>query len=228
MRRLGVKRGDKVLIIGLGVMGALFVALARHMGASKVIGLDMVPYRLKKALEIGAHEVVDISRENAKERLMELFGDGGDGEGGADRVVVGPGNIPAMAQGISCAAPGATVLFFTPTPPGEILQIEPNKLYFKEITIVQSYSCGPDDTREALRLLSEGAIPVDKIITHKFPLKDAGEAFRLTAKAGESLKSVVVFESRIIFPRKRQYRHLPGLRISRPSLRLTLSISELQ
>ena len=86
------------------------------------------------------------------------------------------------------------MLFFTPTPPGEVLKIEPNKLYFKEITIVQSYSCGPDDTREALRLLSEGAIPVDKIITHKFPLKDAADAFRLTAKAGESLKAVVVFD----------------------------------
>jgi L-iditol 2-dehydrogenase len=196
MRRLGVKPGDKVLIIGLGVMGALFVAAARHMGASKVVGMDMVPYRLKKALEIGAHEVVDVSRENAGGRLKELFGDGrgGEGDSGADRVVVGPGNVSAMAQGISCATPGATVLFFTPTPPGEILQIEPNKLYFKEITIVQSYSCGPEDTREALRLLLEEAIPMDKIITHKFPLKDAGEAFRLTAKAGESLKAVVVFE----------------------------------
>ena len=77
MRRLGVKPGDTVLIIGLGVMGALFVALARHMGASKVVGMDMVPYRLKKALEIGAHEVVDVSRENAGERLRELFGGGG-------------------------------------------------------------------------------------------------------------------------------------------------------
>jgi L-iditol 2-dehydrogenase len=187
MRRLGVRRGDSVLVIGLGVMGALFVAAARHMGASKVVGMDMVPYRLKKALEIGAHEVVDVSRQNAGERLRELFG-------GADRVVVGPGNVSAMAQGISNAAPGATVLFFTPTPPGEVLKIEPNKLYFKEISIVQSYSCGPDDTREALRLLSEGAIPVDKIITHKFPLKDAADAFRLTAKAGESLKAVVVFD----------------------------------
>jgi L-iditol 2-dehydrogenase len=189
MRRLGVKPGEKVLIIGLGVMGALFVAVARHMGASKVVGMDMVPYRLQKALEIGAHEVVDVSRQNAGERLRELFGGGG-----ADSVVVGPGNVSAMAQGISCAAPGATVLFFTPTPPGEVLKIEPNELYFKEITIVQSYSCGPDDTREALRLLSEGAIPVDKIITHKFPLKDAADAFRLTAKAGESLKAVVVFD----------------------------------
>ncbi len=180
MRRLGLKPGESVIIIGLGVMGALFVALARHMGAGHITGADMVPYRLEKAMEIGADEVVDA---NSRKTGLPM----------ADRVVVGPGNASAMAQGIACAAPGGTVLFFTPPPPGEILNIEPNALYFKEINIIQSYSCGPDDTREALRLLSIGAIPVEKVITHTFPLEDAGDAFRLTARARESLKAVVVF-----------------------------------
>ena len=187
MRRLGLKKGDSILVLGLGVMGALFVALARHMCAGRITGADMVPYRLEKALEIGADEVVDVSGRHITGLPSPVA------LPMADRVVVGPGNAAAMAQGISCAAPGGTVLFFTPPPPGEMLNIEPNALYFKEINIIQSYSCGPDDTREALRLLSLGAIPVDKVITHKFPLESAGDAFRLTAKAGESLKSVVVF-----------------------------------
>ncbi len=186
MRRLGLKKGESILVIGLGVMGALFVALARHMGAGRITGADMVPYRLEKALEIGADEVIDVSKE-------PLTGKFEAAPAAADRVVVGPGNASAMAQGIACAAPGGTVLFFTPPPPGETLRIEPNALYFKEINIIQSYSCGPDDTREALRLLSIGAIPIEKIITHKFPLENAGDAFRLTAKARESLKAVVVF-----------------------------------
>jgi len=188
-RRLGITPGDKVLVIGLGVMGILFTALARHMGASKVIGTDMVPYRLAKALDVGATDVVDITEESSKDYIMELT----QGRG-ADKVFVGPGSVPAMAQGISCAGPGSTVLFFTPTPPEETLKINPNHLYFNEITIVQSYSCGPDDTREALALLAEGAIPVDKIITHKFPLEKTDEAFRLTAQARESLKVVVTFD----------------------------------
>lgn len=187
IRRMTIEPGDSVLVIGLGVMGLLFVILARHYGASKVIGVDMVPYRLAKALDFGADDVIDITEEDSKKRLMQMTR--GDG---ADKVVVGPGSVPAMAQGISCAGPGATVLFFTPTPPGDILKIKPNELYFKEITIVQSYSCGPDDTREALKLLNAGVIPVGKIITHTFPLEEAAEAFRLTAKAGESLKCVVV------------------------------------
>jgi len=186
VRRMTIEPGDRVLVIGLGVMGMLFVLLARHLGAGKVIGVDMVPYRLARALEMGAHDVIDITEEASKKRLMRMHR--GDV---ADKVVVGPGSIPAMAQGISCAGPGSTVLFFTPSPPGETLKIVPNDLYFNEVTIVQSYSCGPDDTREALRLLAEGVIPVDKIITHRFPLDEAAEAFRLTAKAGESLKCVV-------------------------------------
>ncbi|HLB24764.1 MAG TPA: alcohol dehydrogenase catalytic domain-containing protein [Nitrospirota bacterium] len=189
IRRMGgINRGERVLVIGLGVMGMLFVILARHFGASKVIGVDMVPYRLARALELGAHDVVDITEEHSKERMQAIT----DGDG-ADKVVIGPGSIPAMAQGISCAGPGATVLFFTPTPPKETLKITPNHLYFNEITLVQSYSCGPDDTREALTLLSKGVIPIDKIITHRFPLEQAADAFRLTAQAKDSLKAVVTF-----------------------------------
>jgi L-iditol 2-dehydrogenase len=184
IRRMGLKSGDSVLVMGLGVMGMLFVIMARHMGASKVVGVDMVPYRLKKALELGAHDVIDMAGKGSKEA----------GRPAADKVVVGPGNIPALEQGIASAGPGATVLFFTPTPPGKTLEINQNKLYFNEITLVQSYSCGPEDTREALSLLAEGVIPVDEIITHRFPLAGAAEAFRLTAMAKDSLKAVVMFD----------------------------------
>ena len=188
MRRMAMRQGDTVLVLGLGVMGMLFVVLARHFGASRVIGADMVPWRLNKALELGATDVVDITDPDHKDRLKALT----DGKG-ADRVVVGPGSVSAMAQGIASAAPGGTVLFFTPTPPGEVLKVNQNRIYFDEITMVQSYSCGPNDTREALSLLTEEVIPVSKIITHQFPLSEAAEAFRLTSKAKDSLKAVVTF-----------------------------------
>ena len=187
VRRMGIRRGDKVLVLGLGVMGMLFVILARRYGAD-VIGADMVPYRLQKALELGAADVVDMTGEGARQKIMELTG----GKG-SDRVVIGPGNIKAMEQGISCAGPGSTVLFFTPTPPDDALIINQNRLYFDEVTLVQSYSCGPNDTLEALSLLNDGVIPIEKIITHQFPLEQAAEAFRLTARAQESLKAVIIF-----------------------------------
>ncbi|MEJ2695639.1 MAG: alcohol dehydrogenase catalytic domain-containing protein [Candidatus Sulfobium sp.] len=60
-RRAPIQRGDAVLIMGLGVMGMIHLLLARHFGAGKVIGADMVKFRLGKALELGADEVIDIS-----------------------------------------------------------------------------------------------------------------------------------------------------------------------
>lgn len=184
MRRMGTVKGETALVIGLGVMGMLFISLLKHAGM-RVIAADMVGYRCEMAREFGADEVIE-GGEGLLDRVAGLTG----GEG-TYRVVIGPSSIRAMEQGIPCAAPGGTVLFFTPAPPGELLTFDQNAIYFKDVNFVQSYSCGPDDTREALSLISTGVIPVDKIITHRFPLDQAEEAFRLTSKAGESLKAIV-------------------------------------
>ena len=81
-------------------------------------------------------------------------------------------------------------MFMAPQP-GVKMEVEPNELFFKEIDLVSSYSCGPDDTRETLSLLQQGVFPVDKLISHEFPLEEALEACRLTAAAQESLKVLV-------------------------------------
>jgi L-iditol 2-dehydrogenase len=112
----------------------------------------------------------------------------------ARRVIVGPGTTAAMADGIRACAPGGTVLFFTPTPPGVLLEIEPHFLYFNEITLASSYSCGPLDTRQALDLIGRGVIAARDLVTHRFPLAEAAEAFALTARGGDSLKALVLVE----------------------------------
>jgi L-iditol 2-dehydrogenase len=187
-KRASVRKGDTVLIIGLGVMGQMHVLLAREFGAGKVIGADMVRYRLNKALEFGADHVIDVSREDLFENIKVLT------KGCmADIVVVGPNSAEAMRQGTEVVSRGGRVVFFTPAKPAERLDIDPNFLYFGDRTLVTSYSCGPADTSEALRLIKAGVISAEKLVTHRFPLERTSEAFALTAQAGDSLKSVIVF-----------------------------------
>jgi L-iditol 2-dehydrogenase len=112
----------------------------------------------------------------------------------ADLVIVGPNSAGAMKQGISAAGAGGKVLFFTPAKPGEELTIEPNDLYFKDINIITSYSCGPTDTADALELIAEGIVRAEKLVTHRFSIEKTADAFRLTAEAKNSLKSVIVFD----------------------------------
>jgi L-iditol 2-dehydrogenase len=63
-------------------------------------------------------------------------------------------------------------------------------VFFNETTIVPSYSAGPTDTREAMRLLS-GGLAVEPLITHRLPLRDAGVGYTLVRAAGPALKVVV-------------------------------------
>jgi L-iditol 2-dehydrogenase len=188
LKRLRITEGDTVLIIGLGAMGQMHIPLLRKYGAGKIIGADMVPYRLSKALEFGVDYVIDVSKHNLIESLKDLtHGDM------ADIVVVGPNSIDAMKQGIESAGPGGKVLFFTPAKPGERLSFDPNDLYFRDINIISSYSCGPADTREALDNIRDGIITAQKFVTHQFPVEHTAEAFRITAEAKNSLKCIIVF-----------------------------------
>ncbi|MBI4685009.1 MAG: alcohol dehydrogenase catalytic domain-containing protein [Nitrospirae bacterium] len=189
MKRARIKQGDTVLVIGLGVMGQLNILLARRYGAGKIIGADMVPFRIEKAKEFGADDVIDVSKDNLAGALKALTS--GDM---ADIVIVGPNSVEAMKQGIKSVSAGGTVLFFTPAKHGEQLTINPNKLYFKDINIINSYSCGPTDTADALELIEEGVVKAEKLITHRFPIEKTEKAFSLTAEAKDSLKSVIVFD----------------------------------
>lgn len=186
VERARVRPGDIVLIIGLGFMGQLNAIVARHYGAKMIIGADLVDYRLKKGRELGMDATVDVSSQDLREAVADLT----DGVM-ADVVIVGPGSIPAMKSGIACAGKGSTVLFFMSTPEQDVLDLKPFDLYFNEISLVCSYSCGPHDTRTALDLIEMGVISADQVITHRFPLADTAEGYRITAEARESLKTLI-------------------------------------
>lgn len=188
LKRAGIKKGDTALIIGLGVMGQIHILLAREFGIDRIIGADMVEFRLKKAIEFGADYVIDVKNENIYERIGELT----DGKG-AEIVIVGPNSAEAMMTGLRAVSRGGSVVLFTPAKPGELLNIDPNEIYFKDINIITSYSCGPDDTITAMKFIEKGIVNADKLVTHRFRIDEAEKAFRITASARDSLKCIIVF-----------------------------------
>lgn len=187
IRRAALRGGERIVVIGLGVMGQLHVALAQHAGAAQVIGLDRVPFRLDRARELGADAVVHVDEHDPVDAVGELT----NGEM-ADAVIIGPGSIEAMELGVRLAGRGATVVFFTASRPEDRLTIAPYDLYFREIRLVPSYSCGPNDTREALDLIARGVVKRELVVTHEFPLEKVVDAYR-TAAMTSALKTIVTF-----------------------------------
>jgi L-iditol 2-dehydrogenase len=99
-----------------------------------------------------------------------------------------------MQSGIDIAGAGARVVLFTTSLPADELPVSPFKLYFDEISLIPSYSCGPNDTREALRLIRNGTVPIDKLVTHRFPLDQIDRAMEAAADVNQALKTLIVFD----------------------------------
>ena len=186
LRRAGMRPGETVVIIGLGIMGMMHVVLARHAGAAQIIGIDLFESRARRALELGADHGL-VAADDIVEKVRDLT------HGSmADVVIVGPGTVRALHTGLALAGKGATVLQFTATAPDEEMTIKPHDLYFNDTRFITSYSCGPDDTREALNLVERGVLRASALVSHSFPLEQVSEAFA-AAQRQEALKVVVTF-----------------------------------
>lgn len=191
INRAGVQPGDSVLILGAGSNGLLLAQLAKQRGATRVIIVDPIPYRRQRALEAGIDYALDPQARRSHGSLLEQVYALNDGRK-ADIVIVTPSNISAMELGLALVGPGGTLLLFAPPPPEALLPVRPNALFFQEVTLRTSYSAGPYETRMALELLRTGRVRPESVITHRFSLRDAAQAFRLVAQPGDALKAIIV------------------------------------
>jgi L-iditol 2-dehydrogenase len=184
-RLLGVPRGGTVLIVGSGIAGLLHIRLARSSGAGKIIATDVVDFRKEAAIRSGADVVID-GREDVPTHVKSV-----NGGRFADIVVTCTGAPKAIEQGLSSVDRGGKVLLFAPTDPEAKIDLPFNALWREEITIVSSYGGAPQDIRSAIDLVRSGKIRVDDLVTHRLPLDQAGEGFRLVASAQDSIKVIL-------------------------------------
>ena len=187
--RAKIQAGDSVLILGAGSNGLMLAQLAQQHGAVHVIIVDPIAYRRQRALDCGIDYALDPQNGAVLEQVYTV-----NDNRKPDIVIVTPSSIQAMQQGIELVGQGGTVLLFAPSPPAAMLAVEPNTLFFSEITLRTSYSAGPYETRLALDMLRNGRINADTVITHRFALQDAAQAFQLVAKPGDALKAIIVAE----------------------------------
>ena len=75
--------------------------------------------------------------------------------------------------------------------PEKTVTIPVNDFWTKEVQILTSYYCGPPDIQEAIELLAAGAIDVERMITHRLPLKDIVRGFELVMSGEEAVKVII-------------------------------------
>jgi len=184
-RAARLQPGQTVLVLGSGISGLLHIALARALGAGRIVATDVNEYRLKAAQRLGA-DVVIHAQEDVPARLRQA------NEGRlADLVIVCTGAFPAFLQALQSVDRGGKVLFFAPTEPGVELPVPVNDFWRNGITLMPSYGNSPLDAVVAIELIRARRVPVGEMITHRLSLAETGLGFQLVAEAGESIKVII-------------------------------------
>lgn len=177
----GISFGADVVIIGAGQIGLMHLQLAKLSGGRLIIS-DLIPERLEKALELGAHAIVNAGTDDPLQSVRDLTAGRG-----ADVVIVAVGAAMAAQQALEMAGPGATINYFAGTYPSTTIPLDPNTIHYRQIRLTGTHDYGPIDFRDALRFIELGSVDVDALVSHELPLSHTKEGFDIVA-ARDGLK----------------------------------------
>jgi L-iditol 2-dehydrogenase len=170
---LGIRLGDTVAVNGAGPIGLLFIQLLKLRGA-RVIVSDKKKERLDVAKNLGADEMVDISKGETQEvrKLTEQ-------ERGVDIAIEAVGNPSVWENTIKMVRKGGTALLFGGCPPGTTINLDTELLHYSEITIKGVFHHTPYYVEKALDLITRRDIDANALITGELPLERLSEALEM-------------------------------------------------
>jgi alcohol dehydrogenase len=187
----GLGIGDDVVIIGPGPQGLASTLVARNRGAGliAVAGMTKDKVRMNFARELGADYVIDVEKEDLQERVRELTGGSM-----ADIVVECSGNAKAIQSSLDLVKPLGTVVHMSMTGM-EAIPLVTQKIAARQIAF--KGGLGPAGNVEAAIKLVHGIVdrkeqPLERFISHKFPLERSEEALRAMACEIEGIDPIKV------------------------------------
>jgi L-iditol 2-dehydrogenase len=185
VKTLGLKPGETVLVIGQGPIGIILAGLARRAGAL-VLTSDLYPQRLTIAASFGLNRSVDASKLDVVKRVRELT------EGrGADAVMLAVGGSGLIRAAMDATRPGGRVLLFAQTARGEAT-IDPAAVCVDEKALLGSYSASLDLQEESVRFVFSQEMELERLVSHRFPLRASVDALQLAAHPQPDSMKVVI------------------------------------
>ncbi len=181
--KAGITLGDSVVILGGGTVGLFMLQLVKNAGAATTILVEPLEQKRGIAKALGADVVLNPSEVDVVSAVLERT------DVGADVVIECVGRPVTMEMSLALARRGGVVEFFGVCPIGVTIPMEPNLVYFKELTIVGSY-VNPYTFTRAASLLSTGQVKTDELMIQQFPLDGVHEAFE-ALREGKALKSII-------------------------------------
>jgi len=163
VKRAGLKENSTALVIGLGSVGILMAQALKAFGMN-VIGCDLISSRVELLKNLG------IEAFRVPEMCDSIKADGVFMTSGADK---------AIDTALKFVRDGGKILVFSSTPNN--FGYANNEIYYRELTVLGSYSPSPADLRDSLNLLANKEVKVQGLST-EYPLEKVQKSINDTVE----------------------------------------------
>jgi len=177
--------GQSVAVLGCGPIGLLNIQVARAAGASRIFATEILDYRLDAALETGATDGFNPSREDEVAGILAATGGRG-----VDVVFECAGAQETPEQAMRIAKPGGTVVLVG-IPSIDRVTFTASTARRKGLTIKMVRRMGEVYPR-AIALVKSGQVETKSVVTHHFPLERVAEAMELLENYGDNVIKIII------------------------------------
>ncbi|MDT4904777.1 MAG: S-(hydroxymethyl)glutathione dehydrogenase / alcohol dehydrogenase [Pseudonocardiales bacterium] len=181
--------GSSLAVFGCGGVGLNAIQGGVIVGANPIVGVDVLAARTALATTLGATAVVDAASVDAVEELRALSG------GGFDVTVVAVGHAGALEQAWSVTGRGGICVLVGKPPDGVRIDFDPQTLLAGERRLTGSVygSSRPAvDFPALVGLYLAGRLKLDELITRRYHLNEANEAFD-ALRDGDQARGLIVY-----------------------------------
>jgi len=177
--------GATVAVVGCGAVGLLTLQVARLKGVKRVIAADLIPERLALASRLGADEVIRADQVVTAAELLKATGGRG-----VDVSFEAAGPPEALRVCIEATRPkGHVTVIGVPSEDDYLLPAQPLRRHELTLQFVRRQN---ENFPEAIALVREGRVKLSPLLTHRFPMERAREAFELAERKGDGAVRVAV------------------------------------
>ena len=187
VRLAGPVAGKAVAVVGAGTIGLMVLAVVRQHGAARVVVTDVLADKRRRALDLGAHAVVDAARDDVVDAVRDALGESADVV--FDCVAV----QRTIEQAIAMALKAGTVVVVGV--PAADVRVPLPVMQDQQVRIQGSATYVAEDFAAAFALLRSGAVRAEDFVTGVYPLDEVADAFAAST-SGEHVKVIVTAAGR--------------------------------
>lgn len=181
VERGNIQYQDTVVIAGCGPLGLGMVVGAKAKGAERVIALDLSDDRLEVARRCGADLGINPKKEDAVEKVRDLT----DGYG-CDVYIEATGHPSAVEQGLLMIRKLGTFVEFSVF--RDKVTVDWTIIGDSKELNVHGSHLSPKCYPVAIRMIEQGLLPMDEIVTHRLPLQDFQKGIDMVISGVTSVK----------------------------------------